>query len=521
MPDTNLRPTARVARGATYVFVQSFLTSIVSVVYFVVLSHTLPQEDMGVFALVSFLLSLPQVLGTFSLTSAAIKYISQHLAENNLEKAKAVAARVLQVGSLSSTVAFFLLFVPAELISSLMFGQSSYALILRLLALCSVFTFLQAMVLSFLQGLQRMREVSIINMVYTLVHATLGIYLLFTGWRIYAVVVGWIVGLAVISIAGLILTIRYLGLTSKLYPLKPLLSYSMPLYFAAIVGYFVGWVDQLVLSSFTDLATLGIYYVAVRASVVPTLFSSAIVIALFPQLSELYTTQGISSLKDAFRVSVRYAVLIGFPLIVGVAVLAYPTIILLAGVQYAAAAMPLIIISLSAIVGALGIATSPILLTIERTKIASVLSLISVAFNLLFSYFALAILHLGMVGTAWARTFSTIAVLGLNLYVVARYVPISFDKEAIWKASAASAFMVLAIIGLDLGRMVLSPSSYQFLEFRLHLLPVYVVAGALAYFVAVVALRAIKRQDLELIQEYLPSKLKWLGNWLSRIVRAD
>jgi O-antigen/teichoic acid export membrane protein len=414
-----------------------------------------------------------------------------------------------------------LLFVPAEWTSTVMFGESGYASLLRLLAICTIFTVLQVNVSSFLQGLQRMREVSIISMVYTLIHVPLSIFLLLVGLRLYAVVLGWVIGLAIITSAGLALSVRYLGLTSKLYPLRPLLRFSLPLYFSGSISYFVNWVDQLVLASFTSLKTLGIYYVAVRASVVPTLFSSAIVTALLPLLSELYTTQGISSLRDAFRVSVRYAVLIGFPLILGVAVLAYPTIILLAGVQYAEAAVPLIIISFSAIVGTFGIAIGPILLTLERTKIVSVLSLISVAINLLFSYFALAVMHLEMVGTAWARTFSAIALLCLNLYVVSRYVPISFEKEAVWKASAASALMVLAIAGFDLIRMILSPSEYQFLVFRLHLLPVYIVVGALAYFAAIVLLKAMKKQDLELIQEYLPHKLKWVADWLRRIVKVE
>lgn len=521
MTDNNLRPTARVARGATYVFIQSFLTSIVSVVYFAVLAHTLPQEDMGVFALLSFLLTLPQILGTFSLTSAAIKYIPQHLAENSPEKAKAVVSRVLQIGLMSSAVTFVMLFVPAEWTSTVMFGQSGYASLLRLLALCSIFTILQGNFISFLQGLQRMREVSIISMVYTFIHIPLSIILLLMGIRLYAVVIGWIVGLAITTTAGLALAIRYLGLTRKFYPIKPLLRFSIPLYFSGIVTYFVGWVDQLVLASFTSLETLGVYFVAVRASVVPALFSNAIITALLPQLSELYTTQGISSLKDAFRVSVRYAVLIGFPLILGVAVLAYPTIILLAGPEYAEAAVPLIIISFSAIAGAFGIATGPILWTLERTKIASVLSLVSVGASLLFSYIALAVLHFGMVGTAWARTLAAILALALGLYIVAHYVPIFFDKEAIWKASAASAFMVLAIVGTDLIRMVMSPSSYRFLEIRLHLLPVYIIIGALAYFVAVILLKALKKPDLDLVEEYLPSRLRWVANWLRRLVKVE
>lgn len=182
---------------------------------------------------------------------------------------------------------------------------------------------------------------------------------------------------------------------------------------------------------------------------------------------------------------------------------------------------PLIIISIAAIAATLGVAIGPILLTLERTTIASVLSVISVVSSFLLAYFALAYLGLGMIGTAWARTFASLIVLVLSLYVVTRYVPVSFDKEAILKASVASGFMVLAIIGIDLARMVLSPSSYQFLVFRLHLLPVYIVVGALVYFVAIVLLKAIKKQDLELIREYLPRRLSWVADWLQRIVKVE
>jgi stage V sporulation protein B len=504
-------------------FVQGFATSLIGVVYFVVLARTLSNrpEDMGIYALLVFILALPQTLGTFALPSAAIKYVAQHLAENNRDKAKAVVTRVLQIGLLAGGVSFVLLFVPAEFVSALVFGSSEHALLLRFMAVCAIFIILFGIALSFLQGLQRMRESAALSLAYSIIHVGLGSYLLMLGWRLYAVVLSWLVGLIITSVLGLILTVKYLGFHSQLYPTRLLLNFSLPLYFSGSIGFFVSWVDQLVLASFTNLETLGVYFVAVRASVVPTLFSSAIVTTLLPQLSELYTRQGAGSLRDAFRVSSRYAVLIGFPLIVGVATLAYPTVILLAGVKYTDAAMPLMIISISALVGTLGIAVGPILLTLERTRVAALLSLVSVLTSVGFSYFVLAVLGWGMIGTAWARTLASIISVVLSLYVVSRYVPLAFDKEAIWKASAASAFMVLAIVGLDFVRRFMSSASDGFLAFRLHLLPVYVVAGALAYFVAVVALRAIKRQDLELIQEYLPSKFKWLGNWLSRIVRAD
>jgi len=530
---TQQRPTTRVARGATYLFIQGIASSVISLVYFIILAHTFsaPSEQwqMGVFALLSFILALVQVFATFALPSASVKYIAQYLAEGNPEKARAVVARVLQICLFASAVVFVILFIPAEWVSSLMFGTAAHALLLRLIALCSLFAILNLQVASFLQGMQRMRDVALLGLASRLITTSIGVYLLLSGWRLYAVVLGWLAGFLIASVAGLILTAKYLGVLGKPHPIRPLLNFSSPLYVSGGIGFFAGWFDQLLLVSYMSLLhgtaeaqrMLGIYYVAIRASMVPSLFSSSIITALFPQLSELYAQQGINSLKDVFRVSTRYSVLIGFPLIVGLATLAYPTIILFAGWEFIEAAEPLIILSIAALAGTLGVASAPILLTLERTAIASVLSVISAALSFFLSYFALVYLNLGMIGIAWARTFAAIIGLAIGLYVLARYVSISFDKEALWKVSTASALMVLAIIALDLVRKFLSPDSYEFLVIRLHMIPIYVIAGASAYFLVLVALRAIKKHDIELLEEYLPKKLKRMVTLLERIAVAD
>ena len=525
---TSIGPTTRVARGATYMFIQGFANAAIGLIYFVVLARILSQEEMGVFALLFFILSLPQVFGLFSLPSAAIKYIPQYLTEGNYDKAKSVVIRVLQISLLASIVSFLLLFVPAEWLSVQLFNKPNYALHLRIVALSSVFNIIYIVVAGFLQGLQKISDYAALGLIYTLIQNSVGILLLSIGWGLYGVVYGWLAGLAIASIAGLIETIRELGVVGKPHELKPLFRFSLPLYVSGVISYFINWVDQLILVSYMSLLygateaqrTLGIYYVAIRASAVPTLFSSAIITALFPQLSALYTQKGSSSLKDAFHASSRYAVLISFPLIVGIAVLAYPIIILFAGFEYAEAALPLIIISILTLVGTLGITIGSILMTLERTIIVSALAVISVILSVMLSIFALAVLGLGMVGTAWARTISGIISVGLNLYVLNRYVKVSFDKEALWKASAASVFMVFIIIAADLLRGFLSPNSYQFLVFRLQLLPVYVVIGALAYFFALIVLKAIKKHDIELFQEYLPKGFRRIASLLELIARV-
>jgi stage V sporulation protein B len=508
-------------------FIQGIAQAFIGLAYFVVMTHILSQEEMGVYALLFFILSLPQVFGLFALPSAAIRFMPQYLAEGNYDKAKSVVMRILQTSLLVSVVSFLLLFVPAEWLSIQLFNRPDYVLHLRIVALSSVFNILYIAAAGFLQGLQKISDSAVLGIIYTLIQTSVGIFLLTIGWGLYGVIFGWLVGLSITSIAGLVETIRELGTVGKLHELKPLFRFSLPLYLSGIISYFVNWADQLILVSYMGLlygATeaqriLGIYYVAIRASMVPALFSSAIITALFPQLSALYTQQGSSSLKDAFHISSRYAVLIGFPLIVGIAVLAYPIIILF-GFEYAEATLPLVIISIGTLVGTLGVAFGPILMALKRTAIVSVIAVISVILSVVFSIFALAVLDLGMVGTAWGRTIASLITLGLSLYVLNRYVKISFDKEALWKASTASVFMVLAIIAADLLRGFLAPSSYQFLVIRLHLLPVYVVIGALAYFFALIALKAIKKSDIELFREYLPKGFRRIASLLERIARV-
>jgi len=526
-----LAPKARVARGATYIFIQSFVNAALGVIYFIVLARALSEhpEEMGIFALLFFILLLPQIFGTFALPSAAIKYISQYIAENNPDKAKSVVARVFQIGLLSSAVAFVLLFIPAEWLSTQLFNSGGYALILRIVALASLFNILYILASCFLQGLQKMHDVAAIGLVYTIVQNSVGIFLLFLGWRLYAVVYCWLAGLSVASVAGLIITAKHLGVFGKPHPIKPLLRFSIPIYVAGVFSYFVGWIDQLILVSYMSLlygATegqriLGIYYLAIRASTVPSLFSIAVVTALLPQLSQLYTQQGSNSLSEAFRVSTRYLVLVGFPLIIGLATLAKPIMILFAGWQYVEAAEPLIIISIAALVGTLGVAISPILMTLERTTTVSLLSAISVMLSVFLSYFSLAYLGLGMNGTAWARTLAAMIGLALSLYALKRILPLAFDEDALIDASAASLCMIAAIFVLDAFRQILTPLPHQLMVFRLHWLPIYVIVGASAYFLALVALRAIKRHDIELVEEYLPKKFKHIATWLERIAAVD
>jgi len=505
------RPVTRVARGATYMFFQGIASSFIGVVYIFLLIRFLPPPnegpEMGIYALLTFIHSLVGVFGSLSLPSASARYISRYIGEGNVEKAKGVVTRVLQVSLLISVILSISLFFSANWISMTLLGDPTWTLLFQIFAFLSFFTVLRFQVLGFLQGLQKIRELATLNLMYDIVEKSLAIFLLYMGMGLISVVYGWLAGFGATSLAGLILTARFLGIFGKPHPSKPLINFSYPLYVSQIVGFFAGWIDQLLILPFMGVAILGLYNVANRAAIVPSIISVSIVTALFPQLSELHARKGKDTLRQAFHVSTR-VVLVSFPAILGLAALAYPIIVLFAGIDYAAAVLPLTIICFASLFGEVGLAIGPTLMTIERTKIVLKLTIASIITNTVVSYVTLAHLNLGTTGPALARVFTSIVSLGLGVYALKRYLEITFDKDALWKALAASIIMAIAVVFL------------QKLIFNLYLLPLYVAVGAVVYFLSLVALKAIKKSDVERVRDYLPSRLEWAASWLDRVAVA-
>jgi O-antigen/teichoic acid export membrane protein len=220
-------------------------------------------------------------------------------------------------------------------------------------------------------------------------------------------------------------------------------------------------------------------------------------------------------LKKAFHVTTRYVVIAGFPVIVGLAVIAHPVMVLFAGVEYAEAALPLTVLCLAQLPVTLGVAISPTLIALERTKTRLMLNGTYILFETFMCYIALAHLNLGMLSAGWARAFTGLIGFGLAAYALRRTLNVILDKEALWKASAASIIMTAGIA-------LLETPIFQLYLFPLYLiLPLLMIVGSVTYFLSLVALRTIKKRDVELIHDYLPKDLKHMAFWLGRLAFVE
>lgn len=511
-----------VARGATFIFVQGFLNAALGVFYVWFLLHTkeiagqilFTEVDFGIYTLLSFILTLTSTLGIFALRSASVRYIAHYLAKGEKDEARSVVTRVLQISAVTSLTIAVLLFVLAGALSNI-FGIS--VLIFQLLPLSSAIQIFYFQTQGFLQGLQKIRELAIIGIFYTVVQYSVALLLVYMGFGVLGLVIGWLFALVLSFLTSFFVMFRNIAPSVHAHELKPLVVFSFPIYISALLVFIVSWVDQILVFPFLGAEALGVYSIAVRASVVPNLVSVAIVTSLYPKLSELHSTLGVKSLRDAFKTSTRYAAILGFPVSLLVATLAYPIIVLFATVRFVDAVLPLAVMCIASIPTVLGSAITPTFYTLKRTKIASSITAISIVLEATLSYVSLVYLKADLVGVALSRFFVALVGFILGAYMLWRVLKMEFDREAIWKSAASSLVMVLSLFGLELFRGIVESSSYQFLVLRLRLLPVYGVGGVVVYLLSLIALKAVKKRDIDLLRDYLPSRFRWIANFFDRV----
>jgi len=515
-----------VARSATFLFIQGFLNSVLGVLYVWFLLHTkeltgqilFTDADMGLLTMLSFILSLSSTLGVLALRSASVRFISRYFAEGRKKKAESVISRVLQLSVLTSIIVFVLLLGLAGLLSDTFVSS---IVIFQLLPLSSVFMIFYSQAQGFLQGLQRMRELAIIGVIYTTFRYSIGVFLVYMGYGVTGIVIGWVFSLGFSVTFSFYIAFRYLKLSPNPHRFRPLITFSFPIYVSTLLTFVVGWVDQIFVFPFLGIEALGVYNLAVRASIVPSLISIAIVTSLYPKLSELYSKFGAKGLRDAFKTSTRYAAILGFPVSLMVATLAYPIIILFATFSFQEAVGPLAVMCVASLPTILGVAIFPTLYTLERTRVASLITVISILSEVCFAYASLVYFNVGLSGVAVSRFLAALVRFLLGVYVLRSSVKVKFDVEAVLKSAVASVLMVLSLFFLEYGRSIIQPQDYKFLVLRLRLLPFYAVVGIAAYLLSLIFLRTIKSRDLKLLHDYLPSRLKWIVKILSHIPLKD
>ena len=462
--------TRRVAIGATWLVAGRWVIRLIGLISVLVLARLLTPEDFGIVALAGLVVAVLDALTDFRFGQALVHYQDATIEEYNtawtFNVIRGTAVAALLVG-----------------------GASLFAGIFRDPRLVQVFQVLA--VVAILDGLQNIGTIQftkdirfdrdfrlkVIPRLGTFV-VTLALAFL---WRSYwALIAGMVAG-----------RVTSLIVSYAMHPYRPrfcisasrrLFAFSSWLMGGQVISLINQRLEQLLIGGFLSPALVGIYNVAYElAAMATTELVGPAAQALFPGFSQIANDK--ARLRQAYEKSVQFVVAIGTPLGIGLALVAPEFIVIVLGLKWIDAVLPLRVLSIMFSVSVLALASTGLLPAIGRTR--DVFMIDFILFVIRTPVTALLVWQLGFAAAVWARLAAGTWWVIHYMSVVRQRLDISFRRLLFvtWRSYAAAATMTIVVLIIDVALHV--PTAAQVLQVPLTTLwvalTVKVVAGAAAY----------------------------------------
>ncbi|HEV2317241.1 MAG TPA: polysaccharide biosynthesis C-terminal domain-containing protein [Thermoplasmata archaeon] len=300
----------------------------------------------------------------------------------------------------------------------------------------------------------------------------------------------------------------------KVPEVRKMFVYAWPLMGGLVLGYLWTTAPTFFVATLSGGA-VAVFLAANGFRVLLLGLPTAVAMPLFPHLTNLHVRREYEQLRRRTWAALRYTAMIVVPASIAMVVYRTPLLnVLFVGTTYAAGAVPLAILAVSAIPAALSQIILTALSSVGRQRLdlyltgVQVAVLLGVAFLVLPPFAPLG--NEGLMGAAIAVLASSLASFALNVYFVERALAIRVQPRPIAAIvlSAAASFFVVSRLNA-----YISPS-------RFYILFPAILLGFAAYFLVLAATGELSKRDVERLAHYvgLPRRV---GSFFARFCWAD
>ena len=301
------------------------------------------------------------------------------------------------------------------------------------------------MIVQVIEGELRVGETAVIRLSRQFVWVASGVALIQYGLGVEAVIVGTYLGWSVKLGWGMVRRSTGFG--------RPSLDYAQSLFDFAkfssighVSGYFYSWLDVIVIGYFLPPSAVAAYEVAWRVTEVFTIFSNAIGLSVFPQISRYHAEGDWDAIQDLISRSLMPTVFIVIPAFAGTLLLSREVLRFTFGPEYTIAWLVLVVLAAEKLFQALRHILARSLDGIDRPNLSAFSTGVTLTLNVVLNL--LLVPQIGIVGGAVATFVSFVVNALLNVYFVSRHLTIAPAYGQIGRLVVASAVMLLAVAGL-------------------------------------------------------------------------
>jgi O-antigen/teichoic acid export membrane protein len=493
------------SRGVSYLTIQTVATSVVQIVSFAILARIITPAEVGILAILSLVLSLSQSINGVAFQQSATKFIGE---SDDKKVASAVFYQTLRISAVIAIPVGIAIFLLAPWLALTMLGQVTKSYLFRALAVdLLISSGALPVAIGALYGLKRFKVASAIGVGGIIFRQFLIILFIILLKDFVGLVYAWILSDTAMFVACTAYAFRIAGVQRAIFPVGKLLNFSWPLTISSIISFGSSWFDRALLVLFVPLAALGIYNAALTAFTVLNYITNAIGNVLLPVYSGMSGRNRIEGCKRATYLASRYVSFTVTPLAFGLLATARPALTLFVGQAYVSGTEPLMILCCFFALTLFGTALGPMLLALGETRLSSLITIVSIVAGLASAALLLPIS--GITGASIARSLVLVTTTALTFIVLHRQNAMKLDVQAIWKSLLAGAVMA--------GTLLLA----QLIVYSRSMFPVYILAGGVIYLVALRLLKAVRKEDVDLIGRFLGPRLAFCSKIFGAIVLPD
>ncbi len=440
-----------IAKGSGIIFIGIILSKILTYIYRVIVAR-IGVEEYGLFSIGLAVISFLAIITSLGLGEGVVRYVSYYIGKNEETKARSVIkSSLLITGTASFIIATFLI-IFSGWISTNIFHDSSLTIILAVFAIALPLDVIKKIILSAIRAFQKIEyDLYSRNIIENIAKILLTLLLIYLGFGILGVVIGYVAAFAI----SLVVSIYFLrtkvfsleGTTTKIR-YKDLMYYSLPLLFAGVMLFVMGWIDTLMISYFKTSVDVGLYNAALPLAQLLYLFPYALSFLFLPTLSTLYAQNKKEIVKPLYHTLTKWIFLVNLALLAGIVLFSkqiintifgkeYLTQTIIMGKEILPVPLSLIILSLGLFFGYFMMLGSNFFLVAKQTKIilfnTSVIAVLNLILNMVL------IPAYGILGAAISTSFSFF-IMGLLLLVEIR------AKLKIWPFNIKYLRVLVAVI---------------------------------------------------------------------------
>jgi O-antigen/teichoic acid export membrane protein len=320
-----------VRTGTAYLLVAQIIFFISAYAMHIFLGRYLGPVAYGLFGVVLYASTIVHTFVASGLPMAVSRYISAEP-----EKTEAIFQRGLQLQFCLAISISLVFFITAPWIAHLL-GDDTLAPLFKIVAPITTFYGVFILIIQYYNGKRHYGVQSLWLMLSYVLRAGCVIGLAVLGFRVYGAVFGLVIAIGISCF--LILMTRQSEEKGKPFSASKMMHFSVPLFFASIGHAFLVNLDLMFVKNLVPGAASAGYYTSAKAmaNVIPFAFF-ALSVALYPAVSNVYSSGDMTSLRDYIRKANRLLLQVVLPVFIMVSLNSKGILRLIYGVEYLAAA---------------------------------------------------------------------------------------------------------------------------------------------------------------------------------------